>query len=270
MAKFKEFQSTLRTRKKEKSLSLPAELVTHGSHSVEYADTKTTHNLSEKVAASEHAEYSEQEHSEIHNKIAPAYENSEVDKHHKIAVDAYSRNSRTLNKSLVGYHNGSDFDDRYKPHLEALDSLLSKKKTTADTHLYSGISWHPGKHLGKSGSAEVHLPAYTSMSTSINQAAGFAKVLPKSEHDAGHDLTFNSDDTVSHVLKVHVPKGTPAMSLMKHSMVPGEKEVLLHRGHELEVDHKPKPFVSKSGKIVNVWHARVVGHYPADIDQEDL
>lgn len=279
MGKFSEFKQKRSDQKNMRSQQLPCVLLTHGNHSlsaIEHAEklrNEREMQLHEKVSQSvdSHSEYSPAEHDEIHGKIAPTTPAESMDKNQRFAIDAYTNHSRTLNKALVSYHEGGDFDSRYEKHVDSIDSLLKSKATTKDTHLYSGISWHPGKYLGKSRSADVHLPAYTSMSTSINQASGFSKNQPASHHDAGHDLAFNSEGSiVNHVIKLHVPKGTKAMSVKAHSFVPGEQEVLLHRGHEIEIDHKPTVFHSKGGKVVNVWNARITGHYPADLNQEDL
>jgi hypothetical protein len=53
------------------------------------------------------------------------------------------------------------------------------------------------------------------------------------------------------------------MSLKKHSFVPVEHEVLLHRGHHIEIDGKP----THTDGNTYVWNAKVVGHHPNDLDK---
>jgi len=65
----------------------------------------------------------------------------------------------------------------------------------------------------------------------------------------------------SHFLKIHLPKGTKAASVREHSFVPEEREILLHRGHNIEIQHKP----TKMANDMYMWHARVISHEPLSI-----
>lgn len=82
--------------------------------------------------------------------------------------------------------------------------------------------------------------------------------------DERHGIEYPDSGEVRHIIKIHVPKGTNAMSLKEHSFVPEEKEVLLHRGHNLEIHHKPE----KLDKDTYLWHAKITGHKVNDLSKE--
>jgi hypothetical protein len=211
-------------------------------------------------------ENDERESDHIHEKIAPI---SELTLDQKTAVKQYSDDSRPLNGFLHQHHKGVEFNsskDKVRERIKHLGEALDAHKTTEDMHVYTGVPHSPAKHFKTSGSkvnatATVHLPAFTSTSSKLKCAKTFSEdtVHPKDDlHGIDH-----TDFGARHVLKIHVPKGSYAMSLKKHSFCPEEHEVLLHRGHNLEIDKNPEHL----GSGHYMWHARVVSHTPAEINK---
>jgi ADP-ribosyltransferase exoenzyme len=213
------------------------------------------------------------ENSHIHEKVAPIGKLS-VDQ--KEAVHDYSDSSRAINDMLHKHNSGYDISTSrsaaYKDTAKHLDAALDKHKTSEDMHVYTGLKHSPSKHFKKVNGkvpdkAIVHLPAYTSTSSSFHSAREFAENTMH-QNDERHNIDYEDGDhgdgfTARHVLKLHVPNGSHAMSLMKHSFDPAEKEILLHRGHHIEVDSKP----TKTDKNTYVWNAKVVAHKPNDLEK---
>jgi hypothetical protein len=205
---------------------------------------------------------SEKDHEHIHNKVVPI---GKLSKHELDAVKDYSDDSTPINSMLHRHDKGYDISHRVDAHETSkhLDSALNKHKTTEDLHVYTGIKYSPSKHFKRCDKVEsVHLPAYTSTSSSFHSAREFSDeaMHPNDENHGVH----HEAGSARHVLKIHVPKGTHAMSLMKHSFVPKEREVLLHRGHNLEIHHTPEAV----GNNTYLWHAKIVSHKPNDLSKE--
>lgn len=134
-----------------------------------------------------------------------------------------------------------------------------------DTHVYTGLKDSPAKHFTGEGSAKVHLPAYTSTSTQYRIAKNFTSGKPISKEHLEKHSPINSDykkntkrSTADHVLKIHLPKGTKAGSVKHFATFEKENEILLHRGHNIEIH--PHPTIDKDG--THVWHARIISHTP--------
>ena len=71
-------------------------------------------------------------------------------------------------------------------------------------------------------------------------------------------------------MRIDVPKGTQAGSMSGNTYYPKEKEVLLQRGHDLEIHHKPTIINHPKHGIVNVWHAKIVGHNPKPLNSKPV
>jgi hypothetical protein len=72
----------------------------------------------------------------------------------------------------------------------------------------------------------------------------------------------------NHVLKIHLPKGTQAGSIKHLSNYKKENEVLLNRGHDLEIHHEPTVIDHPKKGKVHIWHAKVVDHNPQKLNQK--
>lgn len=285
MGKFTEFKQKQYEERRKRSLALPAELVSHGNHSlttlekVEKLRRGRENVESGKQPVSEakmadDVERTKEEHAEVH-KLAPVPKGLNQNEHE--SLQRYSDDSKDINLSLINYHNGHSWRQSHNDYLSHLDKALEKTKTTKDTTLYSGIKWSPSTHLvNKPENAthvDIHLPAFTSTSSSLNQAVGFAEPQMPHRDDEKNDVMGHEalgSHRVRHVLRIHVPKGTHAMSMLKHTFAPIEKEVLLHRGHEIQMSVKPQRHFDRNGDPVNIWDAHITGHYPANPNEEDL
>lgn len=236
--------------------SVPKQEDKHKSMETSFGD-HSKKNVSEDVDRISH-----EDNAHIHNTVAPI---GKLSKHELDAVKDYSDDSTPINGMLHRHDKGYDISHKIDSHLTSkhLDTALDKHKTTEDAHVYTGIKYSPSRHFKRGAKvASVHLPAYTSTSSSFHSAREFSEdtIHPNDDNHGIH----HEDGVAKHVLKIHVPKGTKAMSLKKHSFCPDENEVLLHRGHNLEIHHTPEHV----GKNTYLWHAKIVSHKPNDLSKE--
>ena len=137
----------------------------------------------------------------------------------------YQNYSRAINSYHWEKHHGDlNLSQGYRDHLEKqtgdLDSALQAHKTPKDLTVHSGIGYDPRTKMNSEGI--VHHPAYLSTSFDTNTAENFSiRNQEKELHKDGY--IFHR-----HVLKIHVPKGTP--SAMHFD---GEQELVLPRGTNL-------------------------------------
>lgn len=206
----------------------------------------------------------------IHDTVAPLHDDN-LSLDGRDAVADYSNDSRPINSMLHQHDKGHDISTRntqaYRDTVGHLDSVLSGHKTTEDTHLFTGIKYSPAKHFKRVGGklpekVEVNLPAFTSTSTSLKAARCFSEPTMH-PNDERHGIVYPDSDEVRHIIKIHVPKGSHAVSLKEKSFCPAEKEVLMHRGHDIELHHTPE----KLDDSTYLWSARVVGHKLADLSK---
>lgn len=207
----------------------------------------------------------------IHNKVAPSSRDKMSHNEHEAITD-YSDESRPLNSLLHNHSNGHDITGinktQYKKTIGHLDNLLGRQSTTEDMHVYTGLKGSPTKHFKKVGGkvpdkALVNLPAFTSTSTSIKSARGFAENTSHPNDDR-HGIQYPDDEHgAKHILKIHVPKGSHAMSIKGASFAPEENEILMHRGHQVEIHGTPEHLSSNT----YLWHAKVVGHKVVDVEK---
>lgn len=205
--------------------------------------------------------------SSIHKSLAPI-KTDKLNDDELEAVKDYSDESMPINGILHQHDGGHVISDKkkqtYGSTVANLDSALEKHKTTGDMHVFTGIRFSPAKHFTKVNGVtpdtkKVYLPAFVSTSTSLGQAKGFSDHV-SDKNDAAHGINSKTIPA-RHTLKIHVPEGTNAMSLKKHSFAPAENEVLLARGHTLEIHKTPEHI----GDNNYVWHAKIVGHDKADL-----
>jgi len=151
-----------------------------------------------------------------------------------------------INKALIKGHAYSDYFNVRKH----LDHIMSKHKVKKQFHVFTGLKVDPAKEFKKnSDSTTFRHPAFMSTSTTKRVASEFARNVP------------NKDEGTSerHVLKLHVPEGAHAMSVKDHTTYNDENEILLHRGHHIEIHHTPT-IVKDSRGTTKIWHGRIVGH----------
>lgn len=176
------------------------------------------------------------------------------------ALEAYGHDSTRINNFLHEKHKSpthTSQNGEMEKQAGHLDRVFKKNKIKEDTVLYTGLRESPHKLFGKNPqktSLKGFHPAFTSTTTHYGMALGFAG---KSKHDHGdHPMAQALNNVSGHVLKLHVPKGTPGFSMHHHSSFP-EEEMLLGRGLRTEIHPTPK-IVGRHA----VWTAHVVGHEP--------
>lgn len=248
---------------------IPSEQASFGSHSnktriSEDAELEKKRDEIDSVLAGHGRTKEQTDH--IHENVAPI-RNDDFNLDQRDAVDEYTDESGDLNNALHRHHQGKL---KKSPHFAAastIDSVLNNHKTTEDTHVFTGIKFSPAKHFRKTKdgvptTTKVDFPAFTSTSTSLSSAREFSSGL-STPNDKNHGVEHDRFGEARHVLKINVPKGTNAMSLKKVSYIPHENEVLLHRGHTLEIHHQPQDI----GDNTYLWNAHVVGHKLNDLSK---
>ena len=215
---------------------------------------------------------------------------SSISGNQRNAIDAYTVDSADLNKSLHVYHNGGKKPDYAKTaQMKHLDALLDKHTTHEDAMIFTGLrrSPHEAFHYAPEGEklvkpishAEYHLPAYTSATSSFNVASKFATRFRPSKGSTGTE--YNEVDSRvadhhggsaiygahKHVLAINLPAGSKAQSV-RHISSTGEAEheILMHRGHTLEIHHMPT-IIEHDGDKHAIWHANVIDHNPKKIEE---
>jgi len=173
-----------------------------------------------------------------------------------------------FSNSLWNHHHKTEFKDSWdeKNHERGLayshelTKVVAKHKTPHDFSLFTGISQGHADSLklkGRKEPSKFHHPGFISTSTDYNQALNFTGGAPKSGEE-------------HHVIRLEVPKGTQGGSIRHVSSYKKENEVLLNRGHDLEIHHEPTIIDHPKGGKVHIWHAKVVGHNPQKLDTKPL
>jgi hypothetical protein len=203
-------------------------------------------------------------HDHIHGKVAKE-NTSKLSVGERNAIHHYTRGSLALNTALHKHHTkGTPLTDDEHEHATQLSNAMHKHKTSEDIHVYTGLKKSPVEHFNApKENAKVHLPAYTSTSSSQKTASNFASDSTH-KNDKHHDVKHNPEWGAQHILKLHVPKGTHAVSVKKRSEFEHEHEVTLDRGHDIEIHHTPEHL----GNNVYQWHGKIVGHTPAKLKKE--
>ena len=263
MKKLSQIKSEIKTK-----LRLPAFGTVFGKHSVEVKEklpsmetsfgkhSEPTKNLKE--------EYKDEASTHRNTEFKPA---DDEELNH---VFSYSKHSAFTNKHLHdNYNNDTPTDEHVKNHIDTLTDALNRHKTKRDITVYTGTRRSPSEHF-KPGQTEahVHLPAFTSTSTSEHLAGTFSKTV-KHENDKNHGIDHKKygnlfgepEHGARHILKIHVPKGSSGASIRKHAKYKEENEFLLNRGHNIKIHHKPEKLDSDT----YLWHAHITGHEPKDI-----
>lgn len=208
-----------------------------------------------------------------------------------LSLETYVHDSTSINRSLHSFHRKSKISKLSKglwksddvPYdVENLDHLLDNHKTTGAMTVYTGIHHDPGIHFKPDANGKIpehvtyHHPAYLSTTTEPKIAESFAHNIPikpegwnERKHPARNDAEFNHDamqGSAKHVLQIHLPDQTKAASVWKrlsddpYSPNATEEEILLHRGHNIQIHRTPT--IHPNGKTV-IWHAKIHSHDPA-------
>ena len=197
--------------------------------------------------------------------------------------------SKDINDALHRHYRNQKHSKKTYADIARIDRVLKQYPLKENIKVYSGIPESPGriwlKYKANPGQpVRVHLPAYTSTTTNFKISfMGFAKLdytqldqhVPRNGMEAIPPFfigPLHSDPktkvyTGYHILHITVPAGYSALSMNNISVQEDtEKEILLPRGLDIEID--PHPYVKPSGEKVPpavIWFAKVVGHNPVVI-----
>ena len=282
----KEKSRPVTIKRKKKPLELPTLMTHFGSHAKEQSPLptlKTVFGTHSKIETNRDLDESSKIPKTAKDQIGN--DNHDIHKTDPLSksdvVAGYSESSHHLNDFLHKSHHGTKtkYSQYNRKTVNDLDKELDRARLSKDTHVYTGLPQGPHElfkaHKVEPGeNIKVHLPAYTSSSTSYRIAKKFATGMSERSHKFGKYIPVNHkvheplnkldepiNDNGKHVLKIHLPKGTKAGSIRSQSSYKHENEVLLHRGHELEIHHRPT--VEPDG--THIWHARVIKHNPKQI-----
>lgn len=265
----------------EKKKDIPAyDDCVMGSHSLRRIDLNSAYDSGELGSHSidegsntiaDDKELNAKQHDKIHKEIAPA----KKPKNEKTsdAIKKYTDHSTPINSTLISYHEGHPLNTGLKDHIDLLTGHISRHSTKEPTVVYTGVRRSPARHfVGHKGEdKEVHFPAFVSTSSSLGMARTFAYDT-QHPNDDDHGVIHNADEggTARHVYRIHMPKGTQALSTRDTSFVPKEHEVLLNRGHDMRIERLPDLHIDKKGRHTHIWDAHIVDRSAANLDNEDL
>ena len=192
-------------------------------------------------------------------------------------IGRYTSDSYNLNDYLHRHYRKAahtvtkDDEKNYKNQVQSLDRALTLRRLKNPLTVYTAVPESPANAWAVYGAdvrrpIRLHLPAYTSTTTSLKVAIIFAEdnLSPSSVDHRRHpprNIKKGAGDNGNQIIMLTIPAGTPASSVKNVSDIPEENEVLLPRGMDIEVN--PRPTMLKNGDYV--WHAQVIGHNPIQI-----
>jgi hypothetical protein len=228
--------------------------------------------------------------------------------HHPVesdTVDDYAEGSAQMNMALHRIHKGLDANRYHIDDAHNMDSVFSAAHPSkADRVVFTGLRRSPTHMFDQArddtGKVPEHItmhhPAFLSTSSSSTVAHRFSHGLDtttsvhpsetfSTDHPGRNGSRFHemqsSGGQVRHMLMLHVPKGTSAISVnggdsnsnhIANRSV--EHEVILDRGHKIKIHHSPtysKPIKGEYGDHsgIMIWHGEVVGQDKMELPKTD-
>lgn len=185
-------------------------------------------------------------------------------KHYSYSTGGYENFNDSLwnhyHKAKIEGSDNKEDHERGVAYSNELSKVVEKHKTPHDVTVFTGISQKHANELklkGRKEPSRFHHAGFISTSTDYNQALKYTGGRAKSGEE-------------KHVLRLEVPKGTQGGSIRHVSQYKRENEVLLNRGHNLEIHHEPTIINHPDGSKVHIWHAKVVGHNPEKLNTKPL
>lgn len=200
-----------------------------------------------------------------HHEVLVAGHPGIPESHHKF-VRKYVDSSYSMNKGLFVRasegHNPLEKRPVLKATINGLDQL--HHPVSGKHVVYSGVRWNPETASGMvyhhdDDNIAMHLPAFTSTSTSLRKAAGFATASERSG---------NKKNVIRFTLK-HGDKAFPIHQ--DFSYATDESEVLLPRNTIVKISRKPSVIITpKMGSHIpseetHIWDAQII-HQPREND----
>ena len=208
---------------------------------------------------------------DIHRRQTIPKTTTQDDPNYKLLYKYTGSGSNVWNNILHRHYRQQRHGKSQFGKISQIDQYLQKFPLKQNLKVYTGIPESPSRVWEKyqadvNKPVRVHLPAYTSTTTSYTTAyVNFARedrISPK-DHPARNvnSVSFPVYKGM-HILHITVPKGYPALSLIDVSQYGDEEEeILLPRGLDVEID--PRPYIKPTpGQPGIIWFAKVVGHNP--------
>jgi len=177
---------------------------------------------------------------------------------YKKSISNYTSTSLDIAKILHKMYRNNNFKapQYQQKEIQMLDDIMYNHPLKTNLRLYHGLKENPFRVWIKykmpfHKSVIVHMPAFTSTSTDIKKAIGFSN--------------YDYNDMRS-VLKMNVPAGTPGLSVRKYSQYPGENEILLGRGINLQISPNPKNY----DNYTLIWNCKVLSATPKEHFNENV
>lgn len=217
-----------------------------------------SHYINEELSGDIMGWVNEQENDYVALNHLRNHQSTDDDKTH---IYRYTSASRPFNRFLYDSHKNSQNPTHFTIHgsqnfthdIRGLDAAVNRNKLEMPLTTYSGIGWHPHSRMDDEGI--VHLPAYTSTTTSKSIAHNFA-VSNKHKQDALHILRIKNHIGDSGVYT----KDDPVVTSYE-----GEKEFIIPRNTKLKINKSPTTFIDKDKGIpVHVWDAERIHSDPVD------
>jgi hypothetical protein len=171
----------------------------------------------------------------------------------------YERINQSLRDSYI---NNAEVPNDVKRHSDNIKSILHAEKPVSNLGLFTGVKESPATTAGLEWNSTrpikvLHLPAFTSATTSFDIAASFTEPDDTStHHESDHHGVIESGAT--HILHLSFPhKIRSAASVADHG-VGHEEEVLLGPNHRFELHPRPTR-VDGPGGTLYVWKAKSIG-----------
>jgi len=175
------------------------------------------------------------------------FSKGEINNSAAAAVKLYTKSSSGINGQLR--RGQPHFSREHEEADKALSDHIKSNKTDRDLYVY-----HSNDHVHElydapinkeTGAIHIEHKGYTSTSLNHQTAADFTRsqVNPQNYNE------------YSHVIKIHVPKGSHAAYVSGHATYSDEREILLHKGARLAIHPKP---TYDNNQSLTTWHANLI------------
>ena len=168
-----------------------------------------------------------------------------------------------INASLRdAYQRHVDIPNDVRNHIDNIKSILHPEKQVNNLRLFTGVKESPATTAGLTWNSTrpikiLHLPAFTSTTTSFDIAADFAEPDDTSaHHESDHHGIIEAG--ASHILQLQFPHKIRSAASVVNYGVGHEEEVLLGPNHRFELHPRPTRVDEPDGPLY-VWKATSIG-----------
>lgn len=158
-------------------------------------------------------------------------------------IHAYTQGSLT-NRYLWNRHlKKQDINKNAEDITNRLNHSLHFHKTPKDLTVYSSTIHNPEQKKNSEGI--MHHPAF--ISTTIDKDYADSWFNKSYEHN-------EEGKRIHHILKIHVPKGSPGAYVEHFTAVPGQHEFIIPKGSNLKYHHTEKLISPSKDDVINHYH----------------